>query len=98
MSRPFNWHCVASSSCVKPSSLRRLRTCGPTIFAGVLVLAIGSENEPDRNQKPAQKVLHFLSNLGRAVHGPSAARGGACAELLTRIFAPLPFGGGHWPY
>ena len=40
MSNPFNWHSAASFSCVRPSSERRRRICGPTMFAGVLVLAM----------------------------------------------------------
>ena len=50
ISSPCNWHRAASCSCVSSNSYRRCRICGPTTFAGFLILAIARKVELDRNQ------------------------------------------------
>ena len=50
MSNPASWHRVASSSCVRSRTDRRFLICGPTMLAGVLVLAMRSIIELDHTR------------------------------------------------
>ena len=63
MSSPLNWHWAASSSCVNPSSSRRFRTCGPTMLAGLLVLAMRSKKSKlTLPAKQGSNCYAFLAN------------------------------------